>query len=713
MTNQYTSLIENEASRKIILCRVTPTRCMNDLLTDAGLYYTSTLSPRLNVYDCKRNGSSLTKVASNEVPTNPDEWGLSGSTFMVALTSAPSSVNIITIDYDLFFTNHSGIDLARTPTANVTGIDDIFHYDNRITNSPIFSESTENILDGLLSLSASQIELNNADKFFSDYVTDDDSYYNKPVDIWFAIDSTENIRYAFSGFCSSLKFNGTRAYIGLIDKLFGLEQPAGAAYYNENFITGYKALTGITAVIDPNKFGNPIRKHYGTHSGYQKISGGWAKSTDQVASKTVDIESLYEATCGDFDDTASGTVNRTWFGGYGSSAFASSSTVDYVEVTEGVTTIQTGLTFYDSDDAYMIEVGDALELDVGGTKYYCIVEDLFDRSMIFCTIARTAAGAALSGSGSCSVASRAIPCVMIENMEDTATNKTYNVCLQAYQYTCADSTNLYSRIILNNNFETAIGGYTMNYVNPSNNRVMYRTHTSSRVNGKLDSENAIMIIKGLIEGYNTQITADTTSFNTIADELPYRASFSIPFKDEDDFNPFSKYIQELLQSTCTMLYVTDDLNLGIKRIQTPVASNTVFEHNVVEACSTQLDYRDIITKIISYNPYFPDRLGTTGLSNVTLSDYRAEYLHGTQKTIRFRHLLENISQILPDIFKFRRNRKLINEFSVDSSFNTSKLGDDVYLDGIDGTAKSGTVKIISIDKSNKQNNIITLDLMEK
>ena len=169
-------------TKRTCLVRITPARFVSsDLAAQGSGIYTMTFSiaPLSKV---EREGNVLTKVAT---VSNNDEWSHDESTglFTIKLASAPNGTdNVVIAFYNLFYCDSTGEITYETPTDSSTTKR---YWEPRITNSISTRQSFNNIVEGIFSISANSVDIDDSDLHFrSTYLGENDSFYKKEVSVW-------------------------------------------------------------------------------------------------------------------------------------------------------------------------------------------------------------------------------------------------------------------------------------------------------------------------------------------------------------------------------------------------------------------------------------------------------------------------------------------------------------------------------------------------
>lgn len=209
------------ASKRFMLVRLTPARYVNDSLSLVGGVYTMTFP--YPVASVERNGSALTKDTSTPSTNDHYYFDESGQTLSIKLASAPSSTNIIVVYYYLFLTGNEPQRTYETPTDTATTVRD---WEPKLVSYPRLSQSISNLVGGVFSIQSSNLQIINTDYSFQSYLTVNDSFYQKQVEIWMAVDDVSNIYKIFTGRVVSVKADKSVVTLDVSDGFYQLKSSA-------------------------------------------------------------------------------------------------------------------------------------------------------------------------------------------------------------------------------------------------------------------------------------------------------------------------------------------------------------------------------------------------------------------------------------------------------------------------------------------------------
>lgn len=151
--------------------------------------------------------SSVTVNKADE-PT----WSYSSGILTVtSATDLSDGANIVTIDHDLFVTGT----MTRN-TDGVSGLPDA-EWLPLVSRYPQFSQSIRNIMNGVFTLSNTEVELISTDRWGQSILGENDSLSKAPVKIWACIDNVETNRKIFDGEVASVSYSYGRFSLSVID----------------------------------------------------------------------------------------------------------------------------------------------------------------------------------------------------------------------------------------------------------------------------------------------------------------------------------------------------------------------------------------------------------------------------------------------------------------------------------------------------------------
>jgi hypothetical protein len=669
----FATVKENQASAKFHLIRLEPARYVNDsLVLNAGLYE---MTFPYVISKIKANGTVLNKVSGTPLS---GEFSYNETTKLLKVNSTPSSNNAIVVYYYLFYTgdrfrvfNENPDDLNSSPR----------DYEPKLLRFPTFSQSVENIINGKLSLSSSSIQLimNNGD--FMNYLGDNDSFYQKEIKAWLCLDSTSNIQKVFEGKIIDVKTTRNSITLRVDDNLGVLNQPC---FLKDNSSEVYYNLSDIPT-LDTNKNNYPRRFIFGSVSRYQTINTPVA--TFQSA-MSLDCDSLNEAVCISYNSDIT-TSNNRQFGicrtkdGFIDFEFTPSS----VDNTNANHTILNGT----NPQISKFHIGDTFKLDDGITPYYervLYVDKTLNRLIITKNASVTASHV---------VKKNNCPSVVIKD----GTTQYYPIAERDYtiQTTATSGGNKSLNITFANNFEATL---SMPTLNPTSMRIGYKVSPDTTNANHSDALKFILQSVG--------INCDSISFANSKSSLSSYVNFSVPNFDETDYKNVYDYAEDILSSTLGYLSLGNDFNVKYLLFNVPSSTSQITDTEILEdTFNIDFDYNDIVNRIIAYNPHYSS---IESVNSSATSDYsnKARYLHGTDKTIRFRHCLEDMTLKIADHISFKSKRKASYFFDTKTINLDSIIGDEFLLkkSNLPSGDSSRSVKIIGIEKGT-QSGIIATD----
>jgi hypothetical protein len=685
MANEFSVIQKHQASTKFFLVRMEPRFKANSSLSDQGSgVYTMSFSGAISTV--KRNGVTLTKV---DTVSSNDEWSINESTntFTIKLAAAPSSTNTVVVNFYLFYTESRFRVVGEDPESTSTLRD----WEAKISTNPNITQSIENIFAGILSISSASIVVINDNLEFNELLSANHSFYRAPITIWSCLDSVDNIQKAFEGFITGLNFTDQRVTIRIEDNLSVLAVPA---LMNDSSADTVLGLSDYPS-LDTNQEGLPIRMYFGSTSRYKLVPD--SSISGLVDAKKIVSGSMSVALNNNFSNTVSTTTNRNYICGR-----TVDGTLDFSHTPTTIDNTPGGYTILNSASADVDKflVGDTLVINDGGVDRYTrviFVDKVADK--IYCT-------KEASVSTGDNVLANAMPTVSIKSSLD---NSEYFL-LYGRDYTASSSAttgghNLLS-ITLEDNFEANHAGLTA--IDPGDHSVYFRIRP--------DTTNALhgSVVKKLLE--SAGLTVNAASVTTANSALSTNANFSIPQIRADQYSDYTLFIERLIRSTIGALRMNNDFEVEYVLFDTPSSTDETTDTDIIKGSfNTEIQYKDIVTKLISFNPHFnssEQEIDSNNTPFATAENESAKYLHGIENIDRFEHYLERMDNKISDHINVLSERRALFQFRTKTPNLDSLLSDDLKLSRtkILGTDTETNVSILSISKKPGEVSLICSDL---
>ncbi len=672
------------ASERFLLVRLNPARYILPVLN--GAVYEITLPFVVNKIE--RNGVELTQDVVT--PSTNDFWYQDETTglLQVKLAGAPNDTTNVLIAYHyLFYTGTVFRSISEDPENTSTTTRE---WQPRITNYPTILQSFDNIVAGFMTISDTAIELINEDGTFQENLTDEDTFYNKAVDIWLCINSASNIQKIFTGTVRSLALSQNKVQINVTDSFNKLKQPAfmgdtaSEAYFRRD--------ADSFPDLDPKHSEKPCPFILGASSRYQTegISAAISGMTPYQLSLGT------EAFCTSYDSSVSTTTNRTW----GTCRIKGSLTVETFTTAQATTT-SGAYRFIRFATITGVEVGDTFRWTNAGTPYYARVCHVgtFTHSAVNYNL----------------VIESADPYLITDTLSSARSfgvfikrGTTTYYPLQVRDYTLNEVTtshgNTFTEIVFTSSLEANLS--ISPDLNTSTDQVYYRAS-----NDDVQAQDEALLDLVTLSG----LTPNTASFTAANALLPVNVRFHIPNFDETTYKDYLEYVQDILKSTIGYLKINSDFEVEYHILEAPT-STEVRDNSLVldSATSCAVEYQDIVTQIIAFNPHHDSvqALEASATPSVTRETTKARWLHGFENVDRFRHVLEDMSTKIDDHINLKSMRRAVYRFSTATEDIDTELGDDLELTNkiILGLSDAQDVKVITIEKSPGRINLEAQDL---
>ncbi len=671
------------ASERFLLLRLNPKRYILPIVN--GAVYE--ITPPFLINQVARNGVPLTKVSAT--PTNNDEWYQNPTTRLVQvkLASAPNdTTNVLTVNYYLFYTGTKfraiGED-PETPSVNIR------EWQPRIETYPTTLQSIENVLYGVFTISDFQIGLINTDRDFQNYLTDDDSFNNCAVDVWLCIDDVTNIQRVFSGVITGIDISQNIVSLTAVDTFNKFKSIASMG---DSIDEISYTETGFPNVIEKDK-DKPCPFIFGELSRYTTYYWNNPVGTEPAQYRILDSN---QAVCVSASKVLT-SGNRVW----GACRIAGNlKTQSYGTITAAVNISgNQGVKLSSYANLYP---GDTFKFNNGTDQYGLITHvgaftfagNPYDIQVDF--------GTALISPGDTPIPLTSFA-LSVKTPDTDAPIELFYDRDYTVATTATSGGNKYVEITLANNFETnfpAIGT-----LDPNKHTLLYRTSNTAETHGE-----AITRICDILD-----MPVNTASFTQADTDLDVNVNFSIPNFDESGYENYLKYIQDILGSTLGFLKVNPDFEVEYNLLETPSSTSARGKSLTInDATGVNVSYADIITQLIAFNPHNSSFHATsvTPSPSETRENLKAKYLHSIENVVRFRHVLETITDRIDAHLDLKSERFSKYRFATATEDIDSEINTDVQFENdiILGTSKVKDLKILTIEKSPRQTSIEASDL---
>ena len=667
------------ATERFLLVRLTPGRYIEPAFLSGSTYQQTFSYPIARV---ERNGVELTLVSSL---ANDDEYTYDESTglLQVQLAAAPDpDTNVLVVFYYLFYTGTVFRAISEDPENTATTVRE---WQPRLSNYPVVGQSFSNILAGIFTIADTSIDIINHDGSFQAYLTDDDSFYNKAVDIWLCISDVSNIQKIFTGTVNRIAITQTLVTLEVVDSFNKLKQPAYMGDTVDESV--YRLAVSSFPDLDPKHNDVPVPYIVGNYSRYQTRTKTGVPSG---APSAYEVFVGSEASCTNYSTTTSTTTNRQWGCCRQKGAVATQS---FGAVQANLDT-GTGFRFVRFASVANVQIGDTIKWTEAAVDYYGIVNYIGSftySSVVYNVIFSDPSGTFTNAS---TVANLKSFSTFIE-----AQNETLSFVQPRYgrDYTVSEVAtsggNNYVSLTFVNNFEASHAGFTK--VEPDFQRVYFRT-SNATVQKHGDILKEIMSKVGLSTSASTFTAADAA--------LPVACRFHIPNFDEVAADTYLKYCQDVLESTLGYLKINSSFEVEYNLLTAPTSTDVRDSFLMIDAeSSCEIEYQDIATKIIGYNPHNDsgDAIVDANTPSASADNFKARYLHGIVNVNRFRHVLEELTSKISDHIGIKSMRSAKYSFSTATQDIDTELGTDLQMENkiLLGQSTATDVKVISIEKS--------------
>lgn len=678
----FSTEIEKRRTTRATLARINPGRFISLSLVSEGSGVYAVTMAGFDVSALKRNGTALTLVTLSSPSVN-DTYSFNETTgrLAVKLASAPdATANILVVYYYLFYTSGDKTDYYRTP--DVASGSKVY-WAPYILGASSFNSSIDGLEAGIVSIPDASIDISNTDNEFADYLTDDDSFFNKTIDIWQEING--QFRKAFSGRITSIPtVSDSVVSVSFSDQLSLLN---ATAFMGDSFGECYHASSAI-----PKKdLFKPIPLHMALQTYHI------APSTDGggFGVQTVPTEGL-QAVCTSYSDTISYTTNRTW------TLCRALGTINYQSYNAITATASPGVSqvFFNLSGANGFFVGETMEWEEGGIDYRGIIlgKDVDYLGTTYDYVVNPIGEIGIYMSTSSVIYSLPSVCVFLKLPGGFLRYGIYN---RDYQLTAVPTTGGNETLVIEffDNFEDNM--FVEEPLDPNTFEVQYKVSTGNIKH--YDGLKTILEKAGCSVNYASFFA---TGYNT-------DLCMSIPFKNETEYSPYIVYVQKILESMLSFLYQGADNTLYYRMIELPTGTSTrTSDHFLEGSFSSSVEYRDIYTEIIPKNQH------NAIVGNVVLDgsseSLKSRYLNDYQRAFNLQHVLEHeadgtISR-QAEILAIKSNRQSVITYRTETIDLETIVGDEQTIES-DVVSGSRDIFVTSVQKSETETTVSGTDLL--
>ena len=596
----------------------------------------------------------------------------------------------LTAHYSMTFAN--GID-------RVTGINPLLPTENQVSWRGVLLEMPTTSIDlsdsivGTYSQTSSTITI--ANEFgLTKLISDNESFSKTPITVYVAIDDLENIKSIFVGTVSDLTISDSSIVFNLKDFVNSLDKSASFGDNDTELFTP-------SANVQDNDRSLPVPLIYGNSSRYAEIGNTYGVGLPAYVNIShgydLDHESLNRAVCTSYNATIATNVNRTY------TCCRVENTADIAVTILSVITDFFGNDMYEVADISRLTLGDTLN-NAANDKYIRITRTMGNYFYIKSTefSANPVVGEVFQ--------TNSLPTVVISGGEDELP-----IIYLAYgkHYTATETTtsggNKLVKIVFNNNFEADaalapfFGGSKI--LDPSKHKVHYKVRPDG-TNHKHGT-----VLKSLLTYAGLEVDdASITAANTV---LNANVQFQIPYHDENEYNTYLFYVNEILRSTLGIIRSNNQSKIEYKLLTSPNTTDVRNDNDLDKGSfNVAIDYNDLLYGISAVNKHGYS-LDGYNKSVIELRNEKARSLHGVDKIEQFEHVLEDISARLPFILAIRSNRNGKYTFTTKNLDLDSLVYDDVKVEreGLLNNQENVNLKITGISKGATNVEIDALDII--
>jgi hypothetical protein len=651
-----------------------------------------------------------------------------------SLSDLTNPGNVVVISFVLYYTTEK-----TRVTEGLSGIPNTIWLP-RVSSSPNFTQSVANVIDGVFTLSGSDISIIAPDKYLTYILTDDSSIYGARVRVWMCIGEVSTNKKVFNGECVGATFREGIITFTVIDAFNKLQKSASFGDKSKS-----RVFNGSTNTPYPNAgdVNTAIPLVIGASSPFT-ISGGW-RHLDQYGSvpntttfhvsdgykaikatpQTIGSSTVVEYVAARFLGTALKTINL----GTISAAYRLYLTR---QIPSGGG--RTGTAYISMKMCYLtcsatdVQIGDYLPPSDAwgsmGANVVAVGTNLWDgHNVLVCEQAygdfpegdKTGDSGPLTGIDLPTFTNNVYPsmCVWIEGGDSAPYydffpryfgNSVGSAADTRYLRFTASVVNTYTfngYSISTVAFEIDPALNELNLENANNQlqsaTIRYRFSPASEVN-HADAMKFIVESSGM--------STNSTSFTTAASDLSANVAMTVPLQDGGDFPSYLEVAQAITKSSFGILRVNTDDQVEYVILKPPggeTPAGTRDTSNILEGSfSSEFRYQDIVNEVVFQNDQYKnlEHWSGTGPSSIKES-LGAKYLHGVEKSTEYKHVLTSIQSRDDAIIGYLSRGQVEYTLTTAHLDLNIKVGDVIIIknDGVDDEDGDTRALVTSISVS--------------
>jgi hypothetical protein len=688
----FTTESTKRASFRASLVRVQASRDVTDLCTSlGGNVFSYTFPAPVVIKNVERNGTALTLVASFTDVNSNYEYYYDATTYELrcySSTAMDASTAVFVVNHYLFFSDSPDFVLApETPTDSSSSKRT---WEPRLTQTVAVEQDVSNAISGVFSISATNVDIANADRELNQWLGPYDSFYNKGVDAYMVINAT-TARRVFHGVITGITINSDSLTLNVEDLFAKMGQ---TAYMGDTIEEAVFTLAEYPS-LDLARVGYPCRFIVGDTSRYEHISGTWPASDawpfsvptafkDQYAIVSAAVSgsrwsaafqldpSWEEATNIDYSPTAGDSTNLDWI----LCRVPSGSLKTQVLGTwvRGAAVSSNKLAVY--WDGHNLRAGEVLVTSGGDAHFVTWVGDFVwtGTGLTYNVIIERVTGATEPNSGTVWNTCKSLAII---HQSAVAERLLYSKEHSTEGYTVTVTPTSGGNDLISISFPSGVGmaGSTSQHFDPDTDKLYFRVF--------LDADALTThgeVVQALCE--SSGLTVNAASITAANAAFDGDCLFSIPARDEVAYGSYLDYCEMVLRGTFGVLSINSDQEVEYKLLAEPSATAERDEDSIIDASiSADIDYGDAVSRLVCRNEHHkgPEAESDVAGPYQVRESLTARYLHGIDKTAELMHVMTTLGSRLDLIFRARSNRRLIYTYETATKDLEVDIGDDIRL----------------------------------
>jgi len=715
----FATNIAKASSKRHTFVRIEGTQIIDsgDMNKSADYYYDYVVDRKPTSVSLYDEDIVTTDYTEDTALSVADTWYYTESTNTLYVRTSNATLGSndkILSDYMLTYTDSQDQPLTIDP---VTG-GDTYIWEDRLKSIPRVTETIKNATDGVMSVSATSLSLENSDLTLNSLLGLNKTYRGREIKIWMSVDGVFSA--LFRGEVTTIDVTATTVVFGAVEQSIAFDKPA---------YIGAKAgaIYGDTGAVVNKHYGRPIPIIIGS-SPYKVSSGLITAGTYNY--ETMDYEGLTTAVCrAPSYNSGSPTTsqNRTWTmcrslpsdGVNTRSTGTGTVTLDSKGSSGTYNGVNIGTIDITATGGYACREGDviiATDASYSNAEVGFVVVKLLTSTLYRVAILPIQGGVPGAGSVTARFTMETTTRSHSGILYQGATGNKY-IMIEGMDFNLSTSTDA-SGLTKNNavfitDFEGTLyknQGVGMTTLNPYNDEFRFYRHADG-------VEHATMV-EELLEA--DDYTIDATSItNALADDVSGICVMSIPDTNADEFPTMRTVLSEMVGSTFGYIRLDATGTVFYELFRVPATPTEERDDDQVLSSSVipRISYYDMASQYVIKNRHlgsdYKERVITDSNLPLTTKSTLAQAVYRSDKVKNFKTVFLTASgDYLTQLDELFAVPRVTYKYAVDAVDLNATVGDTIKLTAgnLLGTVTSVNLLITNIIRSSNQVAITGIEL---